>query len=422
MKRESINILMNKLFSSHWHLSLWLVSAFLLPWQTKLILKSASSNYWEISLFAVMIFLVFTLAVFFITNFKHLQSWSVAVYVKVAAILFLLSLILSLFYSLDPLLSFYRYIWLIIFVISLYAISHLPQNWRTYILVTLLLSIFFQALLGVHQFLTQLSFSSSIMGMALHDASRAGTIVLESVSGRYLRAYGPLDHPNVFGGIMALAVIVSAYLFLRINNRYQHLLFLVLFIVFNLALLTSFSRAAILAFVLAYSVFLIENRKSIKVWSILLLSSVIIILLFSWQYHELLFSRLQVNNRLEQISLNERKDFNQSAWYNFFQHPVIGTGLSNSTLVIRENDLKNQLDLAAWNYQPAHNYFLLILNEGGIILFIAVLLFWYFAYKKSRSYRLLALFVTFFILTLFDHWLFSLPLTSVLPFFWLALI
>lgn len=422
MKKESINILMNKLFCSRLHLSLWLFSAFLLPWQTKLILKSASSNYWEISLFVVMIFLVFTLAVFFIVNFKQLKSWRLPVYLKVAVILFLLSLILSLFYSVDPLLSFYRYIWLIIFIISLYAIRNLPKNWQAYILITLLLSVFFQALFGIHQFFTQLSFSSSMMGMALHDASQAGTIVLENFSGRYLRAYGPLDHPNVFGGIMALAAIASAYLFIRINNRYQHLLFLVLFIVFNLALLTSFSRAAILAFALAYIVFFIENRKAIKVWAILLISSVIIALLFSWQYHELLFSRLQTNNRLEQISLNERKNFNQSAWHSFSQHPIIGTGLSNSTLVIRENDLKNYLDLASWNYQPAHNYFLLILNEGGIILFIAIFLFWYFAYKKSRSHRLLALFITFFILTLFDHWLFSLPLTSVLPFFWLALI
>ena len=422
MRKKLNNTLMNKLFYSRLQLGLWLMSTFVLPWQTKLILKAAPSNYWEISLFAGMILLVLTLIIFFILNFQYLKSCRAPVYLKVAACLFLLSSILSLFYSLDPLLSLYHYAWIIIFVVSLCAIRNLPEKWQYYILITLLLSVFFQALLGIHQFLTQFSFSSSIMGMALHEVSQAGTIVLENFSGRYLRAYGPLDHPNVFGGMMALAAMISAYLFVRINDRYQHLLFLILFIIFNFALLSSFSRAAVLAFILSGIVFFVENRKSIKVWSILLVSSVIIFFLFSWQYNKLLFSRLQTNNRLEQISLNERKYFNKSAWHNFFQHPIIGTGLANSTLVTRENDLQNKVDLAAWNYQPAHNYFLLVLNEGGIILFIAILLFWYFAYKKSQSHRLLALFVMLVVLTLFDHWLFSLPITSVLPFFWLALI
>ncbi|MBV5343419.1 hypothetical protein JZU68_07360, partial [bacterium] len=88
----------------------------------------------------------------------------------------------------------------------------------------------------------------------------------------------------------------------------------------------------------------------------------------------------------------------------------------------QEKDLGGQRVMPVWSYQPAHNYWLLAATESGIFFAGAWVLIWYFSYQKSRQSRLLGLWAGLLVLTLFDHWLFSLPLASFWFFFWLALI
>ena len=49
--------------------------------------------------------------------------------------------------------------------------------------------------------------------MAVHKAEELGTSVVETVGAdglgeRWLRAYGGLDHPNILGGILAVALLL----------------------------------------------------------------------------------------------------------------------------------------------------------------------------------------------------------------------
>lgn len=413
---------MIKLFWPRLSLALWILLAFLLPWQTKLILRPAESNYWEISLFIVMPVLVLALLASFLINYRNLNKKSFSKETILMFGLLLLNFALSVFVSLDPILSGYRYISLFLFLLAFLFFRYLKKDWQVYIFIALLVALFLQALLGIAQFFTQISFASTFLGMSAHFPSVAGTAVIETESGRWLRAYGALDHPNIFGGLMALASLSSAYLWLKIRKRYLALVLLIFYSVFNLALLASFSRAAILAFVLGFFILMIEQKKFFRLYVPLAAVSLLITIGFTWQYQDLLLTRLKAESRLERISLEERSSFNKEAWYIWKKHPLFGVGLSNSTLWQKTKQEQINFKQSAWSYQPAHNYWLLSLAEGGVFLTGVLLFVWFFIYKKSRAYRILGLYVALFILTLFDHWLFSSSLGLLLPFFWLALI
>jgi O-antigen ligase len=329
---------------------------------------------------------------------------------------------LNAFWAVDPLLALYRYFVFLVFIVAIFNLKYLFPKLRFYLLLIFLASLFIQALIGIGQFSTQTSFPSTLLGMSQHEAAYAGTAVVETDTGRWLRAYGPQDHPNIFGGLMVLAALICLYLFLKNEKKSIHLLSLIFYPIFLWAAFASFSRAALLALVLALLFILLENWRSIKKLLTFLLLTVIIAGIFVRQYQPLILIRARGESRLEQVSNIERQNYNQAAWQLWRKHPYFGVGLSNSTLLLAEEDKVNLSILPAWQYQPAHNYWLLVLSEGGILFLIPILFAWSYFYKKSRQEKIIGLFVALFVLSLFDHWLFSLPLSSALPWLFLALI
>jgi O-antigen ligase len=411
---------MLKSFWSSLHLGAWLLFAFLLPWQTKLIVRSAESNYLEIAIFVATIGFLLAAVIFFFLfkdRLKKPEKW----FLVLGTVLLISSIVAGLF-SLDPYLALYRSLLLLASLLSFYCLSHLSKEWQRQLLYVFLFSLAIQAVIGIFQFVTQSSFASTILGLAYHSASEAGISVIELSSGRWLRTYGTSDHPNVFGGLMTIAVLLSAHLWIKESRKIYQIISLSLFLLFFSALMISFSRAAYLAFSLSFLGLLIENRNYLRRFLFLIVSIILLSSLFFYQYSELLVSRVDGNRRLEQISLQERDEFNQRAWQNWQNNFLLGIGLSNSTLVDKKNDEALNIQKEVWNYQPAHNYWLLAALEGGIFFIFSLFLFWLFFYKKSRSHRVTAIFIAFFILSLFDHWLFSLPLSSFWFFFVLALI
>lgn len=398
-----------------------------LPWQTKLILRPAASNYWEISLFAGIFLLWLALLSLFPSGFINKSIWREKSRLwRWSLVLFLFSGAASIFISPDPWLSFSRYLFWLSAVSLFLGLASVPASWRRSFLFIFLASLSVQALIGLGQFFGQLSFASSYLGLAAHDAGTAGSVVIETASGRWLRAYGASDHPNVFGGLMALASLISIYLWTQTRARGLRLLLLGAYVLFFTALLASFSRAAMLAFMVGLIVSIWEHRHWLQAhWRVALawLSlSLLLVGLFGWQYRELIWERTQLSNRLEITSINERQEFNQRALNDFFQHPFLGSGLGASTLYDSKRDLASGLNQPVWSYQPAHNYWLLAAAEGGFIFALSLLGLWFCAYQKSRQSRLRGLFVVLLILTLFDHWLFSLPLAPSWLFFFFALI
>jgi len=396
-----------------------LASALFLPWQTKLIWLPAPSNYWEVSFFAASIF-VFFFIIFFIlsghlrrADLKDILEKESSLWLAVLVLLF--AAFVSAGFSPLPTLSLFRFFLLFLAFLFFYCLRLSPPSWRRYFIGLVLFSLAVQALIGLTQFFTQLSLANSWLGMAVHHAGDLGAAVIETVDGRWLRAYGASDHPNIFGGLMAIGVLLSLYLSLRADiSKYRPLL-LALSFLFLGALLVSFSRAAFLALLVgllfmaweyrhAWSFF----RRPLIVW---IAFSFLLSSLFAWQYADLLWSRANLSSRLETISLDERAEFNKRAWQDFRAHPFFGVGLGVSTFFdYQRSPDYGRLD-TVWKYQPAHNYWLLAATEGGFIFVGAWIFIWLAVYKKSREHLFLGLFATVLFLSLFDHWLFSLPLS-----------
>jgi O-antigen ligase len=414
---------MNKKIWSHLGLGCLYLTVFTLPWQTKLILRSALSNYWEISLF-VAVFLVYISLLFLIpSGLLNFNLWEkTGKWPKILLLSLVFFALISIFISGDCYLSLYRLLLLLTALVFYFIVQQLPILIRRRLLLIFLFSLGLQACIGLVQFVTQTSFASKYLGIAYHQAGNLGAIVIETTSGRWLRAYGASDHPNIFGGLMALATLTSAYLFFDERKLKIRAYFLGSYVLFFLATLVSFSRAAILALALGLVYIVIKNwclrfykfRPGIALF---FLSALLVALFFSL-YGNLILARTYTQNRLETISLDERQTYNQRAWKNFLSSPLLGVGLGDSTGLDYRRDLQKEQVKSVWDYQPAHNYWLLAATESGIFFLFALAGLWYLIYKKSRKHRLVGIFIVLFILTLFDHWLFSLPLAGL----WLAFV
>ncbi|MCF7860189.1 O-antigen ligase family protein [Patescibacteria group bacterium] len=397
------------------------LTVFTLPWQTKLILRAASSNYWEISIFAAFVFLYLSLFLLLPSGLLSLNFWKeTPLKIKIVSFIFLLSALISVFISSDYLLAGFRFLLLLSAFVFYYILKQLSPFWRRRLLIIFLISLGLQALIGITQFLTQTSLASTYLGMAYHGAGDLGAIVIETVSGRWLRAYGASDHPNIFGGLMVLASLISAYLFFNEEESKLRAYALGSYVLFLIAGLFSFSRSAILALFIGLLLLIWQNWRKryqkLRPAAALLVLSIFILSLFAAQYSDLIWARAQTSSRLEHISLSERQTYNERAWQDLKETPFFGLGLGVSPEFDYRQDFARSQAQAVWNYQPAHNYWLLAAVEGGIFFLSALILLWFFVYKKSRERRLVAIFVALFILTLFDHWLFSLPLAVL----WLA--
>jgi O-antigen ligase len=274
-----------------------------------------------------------------------------------------------------------------------------------------------QGILGISQFILQTSFSSKYLGMAKHSASDLGQAVIETGSGRWLRAYGGLDHPNIFGALMAITLIISLYLLLAQNKKVKSFkklrlsLFLwVSTLVSFMALLVSFSRLAmgagfigILLITLYYLFYKKNYRQIIKVISALVLLAVIITSVYS----QLFFSRLDTTNRLEMKSISERQEQIIEAKTIIKDNLYFGVGIGNYSLALQDY----YPDKEIYELQPVHNSFLLLIAEVGIFGFIAFLVFflYLFALVYSRKQVLyISLWLTLLIIMLAEHWLISL--------------
>ena len=231
---------------------------------------------------------------------------------------------------------------------------------------------------------------ASILLVALHDMSLFYGI-------KFIRAYGTFSHPNVLSMYLITAILFVFQFFER--EKQKSLLYFVLFILVS-GLILTFSRMAIIGFVLLlfflflYSDFLKKNMKRL----LIALLSIVLVLSFIFPLKNLFLERFNdihsINERVELLSVSAKM---------FVSYPF-GIGLSNFTLKMNEfSDEK----LFPWEYQPVHNVFMLVLNEIGVIalcifvLMLAVLV-------KSINKKYLGFVFAIFVFMLFDHFFFSL--------------
>jgi len=412
---------------------------FLLPWQTKLILRSGETNYTEISLYVSQLILLIVLVSFFIYKFRRrdFDEDVPGVWYFLAGLeLFIFA---SFFVAFDQVLAFYHYL-IFLEALGLFYLLRGGTIFKGYeesyldkftIIYVFLASIFFQACLGIYQFLTQSTFAFKYLGLAAHDPQNLGVAVIETASGRFLRAYAGFDHPNIFGGVLAIALILTAYLLvkkkvLNSNREIFESIFFFIFYFFGLfALFFTFSRSAWLAlaiglFILLISLIVQKDRWMIGRFLALVFFSAILLSIIARPYQDLLAVRIDANTRLEQKSISEREMYLGQAKKIIKDKPLFGTGIGNYTSVLNNEEGNKQ---PAYINQPVHNGFLLLLAENGVIslLFFAGFLICLIIKDRRETYSW-AIFVALLVLMMFDHWLISLPFGVLFLFFVLGLI
>lgn len=289
-----------------------------------------------------------------------------------------------------------------------------------------LISLIVPAILGLAQFVIQEAPANKWLGLAQHIPGDLGVAVIESIdlsgqiNGRWLRAYGSFDQPNIFGAIMSLAILLALIISIGPISNLLKLFYWLLIGLWSLAMMASWSRAAWLAVVLGWLASLViiwfKNRR---IGRILLLSFFVLIawiMLWFWPFKDLGRSRITTQPRLEQKSLIERQDGHRQAWSIIKQRPWLGVGLGNYTGFVSG---RAEIIGPAWLYQPVHNSLLLIINETGLLGFIWLLgglmiLFW----RAQRKNKLIwPLFLAIIWLLLMDHWWWSLHIGII--YFWL---
>jgi len=404
-----------------WFSRLVYLVLFLLPWQTRYIFeeKLLQGEVWEYGKLSVYAVELLVLVCFFIGQRLQVLEMHKKPLKRIGIILFAIG-ILSLF-SLNQDLSF-NY-WTHLMIAGLLFVLLLDQRVKTiFALSAFVGGLILPSILGFFQFFSGIAPESSWLGLALHSASQLGPAVIETGSERFLRAYGTFSHPNVFGGYLAVGLVVLNYLFFRFrslkNIHFSSFLFPFssFYFLLSFSFVLTFSRSAWLSFFSACCVILFvffwKRRDQIKIifpsFAILALFLLVPIIIFS----PLIISRFQPSLPLEERSISERLSQYESYWPVTSDNLFFGSGIGTYTLSLAEKFR----DQSVWNYQPIHNVLLLILSEVGIVG-LALVIFWaasvdrinYAAIAQGNVGAIfgIGLGTVLLVLVFFDHYLWS---------------
>jgi hypothetical protein len=144
--------------------------------------------------------------------------------------------------------------WRVLLVMLTYACARYGGVSFRKTLLVFLISMTLQVGLAISQWVSQFVSASSLFGIAEHDPSRWGSFVLKTESGRFLRAYGGFEHPNVLGGALAIATLFGVWLSATAKGIVARIGFLGMTIMSSFTLVFTFSRSAWMGFGIGMSV------------------------------------------------------------------------------------------------------------------------------------------------------------------------
>ena len=318
---------------------------------------------------------------------------------------------LSVFWAPDRVLAGYFFVKLLL-AAGVFFLSRSFGKQETGLIITVLLTgAVLVSVLGIGQFLSQSTFTSSWLGMSGQEAWQAGTSVLKNESGRWLRAYGTFPHPNMLGGYLGVVLVLGiGYLTQSALSIKKRLFFEGGSIIVLLGLLLTFSRTAWLGILLGITLVgfhvwrggqLRVRKRFLQVFFMLGLAGFV----FGSVLWEQIFPRFDTVTVEREGSVSERITAFRDAWMLIGKYPLIGVGAGNFTAQL----MKENPGRPIWEIQPAHDVLLLIWVELGVIglaLFVGSVVS--FVSSKSlffspQSIGLVALLPSFF----WDHWLWT---------------
>ena len=344
---------------------------------------------------------------------------------------FLVFSFLSFFTAKNQFLTIYQFLKLVEFICLFFYIKFNFNQLFDFkkILQIFIASGLLQAVIAISQFFSQKSLGLYIFEESILGPQGAGVAKIDMSGFELLRSYGTFPHANPLAVFLSLSIFCLILLYAlngdKYNNFFAKLIFVVCswFLVF--ALFLTFSRAIIILTIILFIAYFVKARK--KIIPILLLINIIVS--FLMLYPEL-NSRFNPTTLVDSQAVNFRLFYNQIALSMIKDSPFFGIGLGN--YVWRMSEFNWNLDLVKgafakdgfglWIYQPAHNIFLLIGSEIGLIglAFFIIFLFLIFknAFNKLLSLKSKIFYLSFILsfLSLFfiDHYLWTLQQGSLL--------
>jgi O-antigen ligase len=299
--------------------------------------------------------------------------------------------LLSAFFSIDPPLSLYHSIRLIILLgMYLFVINEVRSVRQTILPIAGML--FIQSVVGIIQALSQRSVGLQSLGELILNPEWNGVSVVWADGIRSLRAYGLTDHPNILGGCLAFGMLLIACWYIDPESKWRPAISGI-FSLSTLALLYTFSRSAWLALLSgigSIAILLITSKQKPAIRALFGLMAVSLLLLapFVWQNAGLLGVRFNWQGSFRSVaqenqSIGERLLLNRAANEIFTEHALIGVGLGAFPRALQAKYPEFSLD-----YQPAHMTLLDVAAEIGIFgaLFYTIVMVapWIALYSKRK--------------------------------------
>lgn len=443
-------------------LSRWLnlgvgVYVALLPWQTRLILAQprigvTPTEYGTLSLYATDILLVLLcFGALLVPHRRGSRSMWTAI-LAFGVVVFGSAIFAN---RSDVALYSFR-----LFVLGAVLWWLIQQQWvkPVFVLACFVGGAVLQALFGIGQFVAQTSPAFSWLGLAVHNPAASGTSVVEAEGMRWLRAYGSLPHPNILGGYLALAVLITFGLYLRVYDTVRegftkwgrenirrhvegkqwytrqawHIAGLLLMLtVLMLGLLLTFSRSAWIGFASGWMVMLVllVAQRWPWGWQLWLKWSVFLLVIAGFTtlaLPQLFLARSEANGRLETKSISERQQQLTDAYALIKLEPIRGVGYGNMPVALYDRVERSRESVHS--YQPVHNVYLLSVVELGILGGLVYVAFLLTALRKHVvqvmrerqwvSVSITSAFAALLVIGLFDHYLWTLSAGTMLV--WLA--
>ncbi len=280
--------------------------------------------------------------------------------------------------------------------VALAVFLHRPDPHET--LITIAGAAVFQAGFGIVQFFMQEVVASKWLGTAAHTAADVGAFVIETGSGRWLRSYGLLPHPNVYGVFIALGLLATVGLAghraatlaksepppvpagmgvwprFSLWAKTSPLRFYALLPILTAALLFSFSRTAFVAAAagavwLGISAFGTPAAPAVRRVAIpCVIITAVTLGILGLIYREPLIIRAQAVGRLENRSIVDRFIQVSDAGRLILEYPLFGVGPGRMPFRVQQ-----ELDTGRdwWRYDYVHDVPLLVAAESGIFGLLA---------------------------------------------------
>lgn len=394
------------------HYCLYLL-VLILPFQTHYVLSASTNQYAIQNLYLFDLLFLIILVLFVVFWYAHKPKLHVAQHVLWLAAAICVSVGLSAYWSNSHAVSFYYWLHfleaIIVFVIALYSEVPVPA-----VLTALTLDGMIQTGFAIWQTLTQHVTAIKWFGISAQNPATSGTPVVLTVTGRFLRAFGTLPHPNIAGGLIVLGLVSSVIVWQHVKQPAWKHLYLASTLVCTLGLVLTFSRTAIIVWIASCALFLITQRKLMTP----VIASLVLLIVLGGCYFSMFESRILAQDYAEQNSLQQRSTQVIQAVNLFKLHWSAGIGIGQYTSVAPLVDGKTS--------EPVHVLPLLLLVELGVIPTLLLYLWLVTIVLSTDDKHQLSVGLTIMSLSILgleclDHYFWTLPTMLILWFLLLGL-